>query len=96
VLLQFDEQVAAAIELPTPGCSKLLRNHIAAMESEFDKGNAAAVKKAMGAANLVGTKMGDKDFCECTVPCSLFALSLARVNIHCSSRVHGVRWGRDG
>jgi hypothetical protein len=59
---QFDDQVAKAIELPTPGCGAALKAHVAAMEGLFKSGKTDHVKTVMGAKNLVGTKMGDPDF----------------------------------
>ena len=58
----FDEQVAEAIELPQPGCAAALKQHVQILESYFDKGEKAKVKKRFGAGNLVGTQLGDPDF----------------------------------
>jgi hypothetical protein len=58
----FDEQVAAAIDKPVPGCAARLGQHVAVLEDYFERGLQDSVKQRFGATNLVGTKLGDSDF----------------------------------
>ena len=56
----FDEVVDEAIGSK---CSANVRRHVAALERMFSNADTKdATKRTMGASNLIGTKLGDKDF----------------------------------